>query len=67
MNGKDGDVFFSERGLRQENLLSPYLFLFRGKGLSSMISSYERDNEIKGVKICGVAPTVSHLLFAMTV
>jgi len=50
--------------LRQGDPLSPYLFLFVAEGLSCMLKGAEERGEIKGVKVCREAPTISHLLFA---
>ncbi|XP_015387797.1 uncharacterized protein LOC107177830 [Citrus sinensis] len=52
------------RGLRQEDPLSPYLFILCAEGLSSLIRRKKRDGLLPGVKITRGALTVSHLFFA---
>ncbi|KAL0362050.1 UNVERIFIED_CONTAM: hypothetical protein Scaly_1160200 [Sesamum calycinum] len=52
-----------QRGLRQWEPLSLYLFLFCAEVISSLISSAERAGELKGVAINRGGPQISHLLF----
>jgi hypothetical protein len=58
------DVIIPERGLRQGDPLSPYLFLLCAEGISAMLYEAERNGSLKGAKLCREAPSVSHLLFA---
>lgn len=58
------DTFHPERGLRQGDPLSPYLFLLCAEGFSAMLARAELEGKLKGIKICHGAPSVSHLLFA---
>lgn len=64
VNGYVGDRFQPERGLRQRDLLSPFLFLICGKGLSSLIRLAAKDEALKCVKVSRSGPQISHLLFA---
>ena len=58
-------IFFSPtRGLRQGDLLSPYLFLMVAEGLSCMLRGAEERGELEGIKVCREAPIISHFLFA---
>ena len=52
------------RGLRQGDLISPYLFLLCAEGLSAMLRKNEKGGIPKGIAVCRRAPLVSHLLFA---
>ncbi|KAL0338469.1 UNVERIFIED_CONTAM: putative mitochondrial protein [Sesamum angustifolium] len=52
------------RGLRQGDLLSPYLFLLCTESFSSLLQQTEQVGRIPGVSICRRAPSISHLLFA---
>ncbi|KAL8113674.1 hypothetical protein AgCh_020839 [Apium graveolens] len=51
------------RGLRQGDPLSPYLFILCAKGLSAMLHSFENQKLIQRVKVCKRAPSISHMLF----
>lgn len=53
-----------ERGIRQGDPISPYIYILCAEGLSSMIRRNEEVGLIHGCKIANVAPRVSHLLFA---
>ena len=58
-----GDII-PERGLRQGDPLSSYLFLVCMEGLTSIIKEYERKGLITGIKVARGAPTVTHMFFA---
>ena len=49
--------------LRQEDPLSPYLFLIYAEGLSSIIHDYEARGLIHGCRVARNAPVISHLFF----
>ena len=61
-------VFFSTfRGLRQEDPLSPYLFVLIMEAFSCLISRAEEKGFIRGFKVMGrreAGASVSHMLFA---
>jgi hypothetical protein len=57
------DYITPTRGLRQEDPLSPYLFLLCAEGLTSLITHEAEQGYLMGVKVCRGAPTISHMLF----
>ncbi|KAL9676074.1 hypothetical protein QQ045_004287 [Rhodiola kirilowii] len=58
------DIPTPERGLRQGDPLSPYLFLICSEWLSEKIGAEISSHLLKGVRVCQGAPIVSHLFFA---
>ena len=58
------DVILPERGLRQGDPLSPYLFLICAEGFSALLNNAEENGRLQGIKICPNAPSFNHLLFA---
>ncbi|XP_026383344.1 uncharacterized protein LOC113278817 [Papaver somniferum] len=64
LNGSPTGCFQPERGLRQGDHLSPYLYIICDEALSSYIDSLQRNGTLKGIKICKNAPEMTHLLFA---
>jgi len=64
VNGELTEAFKPERGLRQGDPLSPYLFLLCAEGFSALLQRAEEIRMMRGVKVCPRAPSVSHLLFA---
>ncbi|MCI45688.1 RNA-directed DNA polymerase (Reverse transcriptase), partial [Trifolium medium] len=65
VNGSPTDEFTLERGLRQGDPLSPFLFLFAAEGLNVMMRAMVQSNIYSGYKVGVVDPVVvSHLQFA---
>jgi hypothetical protein len=64
INGKPFKQFNLQRGLRQGDPLSPYLFIICANVFSNLISKAQQGQTIHGVKIAHGAPDISHLLFA---
>ena len=64
INGKICGNVIPSRGLRQRDLISPYLFILCAKAFSSLISRAVQQKAIHGVRICNGAPIISHLFFA---
>ncbi|XP_026451440.1 uncharacterized protein LOC113351717 [Papaver somniferum] len=64
LNGSPTGFFQPERGLRQGDPLSPYLYIICAETLSSYIDTLQRNGTPRGIKICKNAPEMTHLLFA---
>ncbi|VVA36276.1 PREDICTED: reverse mRNAase [Prunus dulcis] len=52
-----------QRGLWQGCLLSPYIFLMRTEGFSSLAHDAEMRGDLVGVQVAREAPSVTHVLF----
>jgi hypothetical protein len=64
INGKPSKCFQPERGLRQGDPLSPYLFILCADVLSALITKAQERKLIHGVKVAPGAPEITHLFFA---
>ncbi|XP_042962523.1 uncharacterized protein LOC122296793 [Carya illinoinensis] len=64
INGQPGEKFSPSRGLRQGDLLSPYLLILCAEGLSYLLNNAERMGVIRGVKVIRGGTSINHLLFA---
>jgi len=64
VNGKPYGMVHPSRGIRQEDPLTPYLFLLCAEGFIALFAKAELEGRIKGVSICRGAPRVTNLLFA---
>jgi hypothetical protein len=64
INGVPSQKFYPQRGLRQGDSLSPYLFIICADVLSGLLINAQKNKKIKGVKIAHGAPEITHLLFA---
>ncbi|KAK4387856.1 hypothetical protein Sango_2392200 [Sesamum angolense] len=64
LGGKQFGSLKPERGLRQWDPLSPYLFLLYTESFSSLLQNVEREGHLRGVAVCRGAPSITHLLFA---
>lgn len=58
-----GDIT-PQRGVRQRDPISPYIYIMCAEGLSSIIRRNEVAGLVHGCIIARGAPTISHLLFA---
>ena len=63
LNGQPHGLITPERGLRQGDPLSSYLFLLVTEGLHALFTKAEVDSAVRGVSICAAGPKISHLLF----
>ncbi|KAL0439588.1 UNVERIFIED_CONTAM: putative mitochondrial protein [Sesamum latifolium] len=63
LSGRQFGKIIPERGLRQGDSLSPYLFLLCTEALSSLITRVETSGQLDGIRICHSAPSISHLFF----
>ncbi|GKV25193.1 hypothetical protein SLEP1_g34663 [Rubroshorea leprosula] len=64
INGSPTNQFSVSKGLRQGDLLSPFLFLIVAEGLNGLMSSAVEKQLYKGVVIGNEGVSVSHLQFA---
>ena len=63
VNGNPIGYILPSRGLRQGDPLSPYLFLFCAKRLTTLLRKAETDGIIRGAATSRGGPCISHLLF----
>ena len=64
LNGQPYGLITPSCGLRQDDPLSPYLFLLVTEGLHALFKKAEENENIMGVSLCAASPQVFHLLFA---
>jgi hypothetical protein len=63
INGHISEAFTPSRGIRQGDILSPYLFLLCAEGLSCLPKYLGPQFISKGIRVDIHAPWISHLLF----
>ena len=64
INGIPSSRILPNRGLRQGDPLSPYLFILAMESLSYMLKKAEAEGKIHGLKVTPTSPSLSHLFFA---
>ncbi|XP_060960798.1 uncharacterized protein LOC133031333 [Cannabis sativa] len=62
--GKELGNIVAQRGIRQGDPLSTYMFILCAEGFSSLLRSYEQSGLLTRCKIARGAPIISHMLFA---
>jgi hypothetical protein len=63
VNGQPSKNFTPERGLRQGDPISSYLFILCVDVISGLLKKADDENKIHGIKIAKTAPQMSHLFF----
>lgn len=64
INGQSYGFIQPKRGLRQGDLLSPFLFVMCMEAFIYLLKRAERENKIGGIKLSYDGPMIHHLLFA---
>lgn len=64
INGISSHKLTPQRGLRQGDPLSPYLFILAVDALSHLLQKAVEDRKLSGIKIAAGAPHLTHLFFA---
>lgn len=63
LNGQPKGHIIPNRGLRQGDPLSPYLFILCMEALIANVRKAEWEKKLTGLKIARASPAISHLLF----
>ncbi|GKF67224.1 reverse transcriptase, partial [Tanacetum coccineum] len=64
VNGESMGVIKPQRGLRQGDPISPYLFIIVADVLSRQINRAMELGSLSGIKMARMCPVISHILFA---
>lgn len=64
LNGNSHGFIRPERGIRQGDPLSPFLFISCDEALVSCLNRAEEDGRLHGIKLATSCPAIHHLLFA---
>lgn len=63
-NGEQLEEFKPQRGIRQDDLISPYIFVLCMETLGHIINQSVLKGEWKPIKISRLGQSLSHLFFA---
>lgn len=63
-NGRAADKFYPTRGIRQGDLLSPYIFVLCLERLSHIINKEVERGAWRSLRMRRQGPSISHLFFA---
>ncbi|GAA0160046.1 hypothetical protein LIER_16690 [Lithospermum erythrorhizon] len=63
INGEKTGFIKLSRGLRQGDLLSPYLFIIRTEGLIALIRDACLKGTIQGIRLGSLLEPITHLIF----
>lgn len=64
LNGRTHGFFRPERGIRQGDPMSPFIFIMAAEALVSVLNKAEEAGRLNGIKLDKNGPAVHHLLFA---
>lgn len=63
LNGHKVNSFAAQRGVRQGDPLSPYLFILGANVLSAMLHKAEKDHLLQGICFARRGPKINHLMY----
>lgn len=64
LNGNSHGFIKPERGIRQADPLSPFIFILCAEALVSCLNSSEKAGRLHVIKLADACPLIHHLLFA---
>ena len=64
LNGGQHGFIKPEKGIRQGDTLSPFLFILCAEALVSTLNQAEANGKLHGIRLSAQGPSVHHLLFA---